>query len=170
MEREIIFRGKRADKGEWVEGSLVQMLVDGRIASCIAPIEEVGRANKDVPPMGILYTLNKDIFIVHPDTIGQYTGMIDKNGNKIFEGDIVAFTFHSDLAEHACLGERPQITKNYVILFYDGCFWMKGIVVPDGLTTLLYGERIMLKSLWKHRVEVIGNIYDNPELTKGESK
>lgn len=167
MKREILFRGKRTDKGEWVEGSLVQMLVDGRIASCIAPIEEVGRANKDVPRMGILYTLYKDIFIVHPDTLGQYTGITDKNDKKIFEGDIVAFTFHSDLAEHARLEERPEITENHVILFHDGSFWMKRIVVPDSLTVHLFGGRIMLESLWKHRIEVIGNIHDNPEMLKG---
>lgn len=170
MNRVILFRGKRTDNGEWVEGSLVQMLVDGRLAHCIASIEEVGRANKDVPRMGILYTLNKDIFIVHPYTPGQYTGITDKNDKKIFEGDIVAFTFHSDLAEHAWLEERPEITENYVILFHDGSFWMKRIVVHDSLTAQLWGKRLVLESLFKHRVEVIGNIYDNPELLKGGEK
>lgn len=101
------------------------------------------------------------------ETLGQYTGITDKNGKKIFEGDIVAFTFHSDLAEHARLEERPEITENHVILFHDGSFWMKRIVVPDSLTVHLYGGRIMLESLWKHRIEVIGNIHDNPEQTKG---
>lgn len=101
------------------------------------------------------------------ETIGQYTGLNDKNGTKIFDGDIVAFTFHSDLAEHARLEERPEITENHVILFHDGSFWMKRIVVPDSLTVHLYGGRIMLESLWKHRIEVIGNIHDNPDLLKG---
>lgn len=78
MNHEILFMGKRLDTGQWVYGSLVQMLVDGRVASCIATVKEVGRANKDVPPMGILFTLNKDIFLVDPDTVGPYTGAIGK--------------------------------------------------------------------------------------------
>lgn len=101
---------------------------------------------------------------IDTETIGQYTGLTDKNGKKIFEGDIVAFTFYSDLAEHARLEERPEITENHVILFHDGSFWMNRIVVPDSLTAQLYGRRVVLESLWKHRVEVIGNIHDNPDL------
>lgn len=95
------------------------------------------------------------------ETLGQYTGITDKNDKKIFEGDIVAFTFYSDLEEHARLEERPEITENHVILFHDGSFWMNRIVVPDSLTAQLYGRRVVLESLWKHRIEVIGNIYDN---------
>ena len=101
------------------------------------------------------------------ETLGQYTGLTDKNGNKIFEGDIVAFTFHSDLAEHAHLDERPEITENHEILFSEGSMWMKRIIIPDSLTAQIYGSRLLLESLWKHRIEIIGNVHDNnPELLK----
>lgn len=149
--REIIFRGKRIDNRRWVEGHLVVCETNGR--SFITELIEVDEDSW-------LY------WEVDPNTVGQYTGLTDKNGTKIYEGDIVAFTFHSDLAEHARFEERPEITENHVILFHDGSFWMKRIVVPDSLIVHLYGGRTMLESLWKHRIEVIGNIHDNPELAK----
>ena len=143
--RNIIFRGKRINRnGEWGYGDLRRF--GGN--TWIFPL------NRDAA---------YDADMVDPETVGQYTGITDKNDKKIFEGDIVAFTFHSDLAEHACLEERPEITENHVILFHDGSFWMKRIVVPDSLTAQLYGERIVLESLWKHRIEVIGNIHDMPD-------
>lgn len=148
--REILFRGKRFDDGEWVYGFYSNTK------------GETGRFHHIED--------DKSIVRVDPDTVGQYTGLTDKNDKKIFDGDIVAFTFHSDLAEHARLEERPEITENHVILFHDGSFWMKRIVVPDSLTVHLYGGRIMLESLWKHRIEVIGNIHDNPDLLKGGEK
>lgn len=147
MNREILFRGKRLDNGEWVYGFYSNAK------------GENGRFH---------YIQDENSFVkVDPSTVGQYTGITDKNDKKIFEGDIVAFTFHSDLAEHARLEERPEITENHVILFHDGSFWMKRIVVPDSLTVHLYGGRIMLESLWKNRIEVIGNIHEHPELLKG---
>lgn len=148
--REILFRGKRVDNKEWVYGFYSNAK------------GENGRFH---------YIQDENSFVkVDPSTVGQYTGITDKNDKKIFEGDIVAFTFHSDLAEHARLEERPEITENHVILFHDGSFWMKRIVVPDSLTVHLYGGRIMLESLWKNRIEVIGNIHDNPDLLKGGAK
>lgn len=149
--RKIIFRGKGIIGGKWCEGHLVTCKNNGR-----AFITELIEVDED----SWLY------WEVDPATVGQYTGLTDNNGTKIFEGDIVAFTFHSDLVEHAHLEERPEITENHVILFHDGSFWMNRIVVPDSLTAQLYGRRVVLESLWKHHIEVIGNIHDNPELAK----
>ena len=134
MNRLILFRGKRLDNGQWVYGSLVRMLVDGRIATCICSVEEVGRGNKDVPSMGILYTLNKDIFMVDPATVGEYTGLIDKDGNKIFEGDILKY-YKAITYVTFSLGEFHSVDcdNNRYCIVQSAC-------------------------------KIIGNIYDNPEL------
>lgn len=125
MMREILFRGKRVDNDAWVEGLLTIMWGQYHI---IQPNDE----NTAYP--------------IILKTIGQYTGMTDKNGTKIFEGDIIDFSGRSD-------GE------GYGVVQYDVDETEFGIVydsIYEGLGRRYYSRGI----------EVIGNIFDNPELSE----
>ena len=126
--REILFRGKRVDNGEWVQGDLVQFLPHGIV-----------RIVTQEPPY-------KDAE-VDSDTVGQYTGLTDKNSNEIFEGDIVK-TSHGGSTYYA------------KIEWDDGSFWVTNhdIQMPS-----------YISEVSKTYLEIIGNIYDNPELVGGES-
>ena len=132
MNREILFRGKRMDNGQWVEGDLVR-LKDGK---------------KSTPH---IYGYGE----VDPNTVGQYTGLTDKNGRKVFEGDIIRF--------HKFLGEPDWIDE----VKYDvrGCLY-----IATGTMPIRCGSRdggafeVQLSSIDKAAIEVIGNIHDNPEL------
>ena len=124
MNREILFRGKRKDNGEWVYGSL----------QCF---KGVSIFDRDV----------KNFIAVHPETIGQYTGLTDKNGKKIFEGDILL----AELTEgvYACFKFPIGM-----VVFSGGSFCMKSHKNTTPLSSYSYNVSF----------EVIGNIYDNPEL------
>lgn len=121
--REILFRGKVADEpDEWVYGYL---LPDARIIQTVE------------------FTENKccgvGTFQIRPETVGQYTGMTDKNGKKMFEGDIIKDRF-DDIGQ---IEYKPK----YVAFIIQG--WETGF------------------AFWvKKDIEVIGNIHDNPELLK----
>ena len=126
--REILFRGKRADNGEWETGSLV-IIRDG------CSDKEVFIADK----MTGYHTP------VIPETVGQYTGLHDKNGRKIFEGDIVEYggTHHQVVFEKRCGNAYFGIVMSEIET------WGFSNVTPA------------------NGMEVIGNIYDNPELMGG---
>ena len=138
--REILFRGKRVDNGEWIQGDIVQFPVHG-----VVRIVEQEPSYKDAE--------------VDSDTVGQYTGLTDRNGKKIFEGDILQGFWY-------CEGVRAKVV------------W-----IDDAATFgILYSfrksgeETAWLNSSWykftsesPYFPEIIGNIYDNPELVGGES-
>ena len=90
---------------------------------------------------------------VAPETIGQFTGLYDCNGNKIYEGDIVEW-------------EKDGLM--YVVRFWCGMFYASVKECNDGI----FGG-FPLHALTKHddrKCKIVGNIYDNPELLKGGAK
>lgn len=123
--REILFRGKRVGNGKWIEGDL---LSSGAYPDRLWITESKTFFDKQLQNIGIIE--------VDPATVGQYTGLQDKNGNKIFEGDIV----------HAI---TPNTSKNCLVKCERGQFCI-GLCMP-----LAYV---------RNSSEVIGNIHDNPEL------
>jgi len=140
--REILFRGKRVDNGEWVEGSLVNNVffhVDtkGAIPYIINPYEyEEYDCMEDIGDLAVEVT---------PETVGQFTGLTDKNRQKIFEGDIVKSITHF----YGKLKERVTVVK------FDE-------VENDSFGEPFTVGYSLLGSEW----EIIGNIHDNPELLK----
>ncbi|MBQ2389613.1 MAG: hypothetical protein II305_06125 [Clostridia bacterium] len=128
--REIIFRGKRIDNGEWMYGDFV---LNGCGIAYTDYLNEYG-------DVGEVYCK------VIPETIGQYTGLTDKNGTKIFEGDIVKTDKFSE----------PN--KQYIIKF-DLQF---GAFIGQDK----YNMYFVTFDGDSDQFEIIGNIHDNPELLK----
>ena len=166
--REILFRGKRVDNGEWVEGQYVYLL---------NPKTENGQPIKhfihDGTPFGVQ---------IDPETICEYTGLTDKNGRKVFEGDIVMTGVRYDKPYSKSRKEKRLIGK---VEHYIG--EGKGFFNDN---TGKWDAHKMYSSEWKVTIpntelnikyccytwgdffdcEVIGNIHDNPELIGGEKK
>lgn len=130
--REILFRGKRTDSGKWVEGELLHDMQDRPHLYWKTP--------KELP---IVFSNHA---IVDPATLGQFTGLTDKNGKKIFEGDIVRD------AQSFLFGKVIYATPQ------DGFDGIAGYMVDD-----IDDGPQNYNGFW-NQVEVIGNIHDNPEL------
>ena len=125
MTREILFRGKRTDNGEWVEG----------FYSCVLDTHYIITGRFDSLTNGII---NSEAYKVDPSTVGQFTGLTDRNGVKIFEGDIVRYGQRGKVEYNS---GSAQFTLNFTNSTYEG---FDKIPFCD--------------------CEVLGNIHDNPEL------
>ena len=131
--REILFRGKRLDNREWVEGYLY-ITHNGE--------HEISVYNKEV-------NIERWTHEVDPSTVGQYTGLNDKNGKRIFEGDIVEGHCHSAWSHRL---QRCDIAY--------GRYGFEARNHIDGVDSDYYTYRV----LFSKDVVIIGNIHDNPEL------
>ena len=128
--REVIFRGKRMDNGEWVKGYLYITHTGAH---------EIGSYDAEI-------NIERFTFDVIPETVGQYTGLTDKNGVRIFEGDIISLVKHDSLIYKVV----------YVPCRYE-------LVNSKGVNCFV------LDIYKSENIEVIGNIHDNPELLGGEN-
>lgn len=135
-----MFRGKRKDNGEWIEGYLIK---PGR--ESFSDPERYGICNKAIPLGGSGVCHNLKIDEVVPETVGQFTGLTDKNGRHIFEGDIIYVEY--DIEYVGVAAERIGL---FVVVFDDGCFMKQK---KDGA---------LFHFIPSDKCKVVGNIHDNP--------
>lgn len=119
--RDILFRGKRIDNGEWICGLPYKAKYGG---------------------ISAIVNADEERFLIIPETIGQYTGLTDRNGTQIFEGDIVKEN-----------GDPEQYCTRYEIRWNEAGFEQKDV-------ELRYGYLLERGS----DLEIVGNIHDNSEL------
>ena len=141
MTREILFKGKRKDTGEWTEGYFFKIW----------------------DRTFLLWGMTNDhpnMIEVIPETVGQFTGLTDKNGNKIFEGDIISATALDTGEEQravVCFGNFIDENNDDE---YIGFF-----IEFDGIKTTI--TQLSMEEC-KNRIEVIGNIYNNKGLLEND--
>ena len=138
--REILFRGKQRVNGEWVYGDFMH-----------------GNERKSLRDSIFVYdseTQSFDNYVIDSSTIGQYTGLTDKNGKKIFEGDIVFGKNYTGLRREGYVSYSSGLAR-YVI-------------IPNTISK--YRESDCIEDLCpvENYLTIIGNIHDNPELLKGD--
>ncbi len=144
--REILFRGKRVDNGEWVEGYYVL------IGSCHRIYTGKIDINKSFENQYGLLIPEKINCLVDPETVCQHTGLTDKNGKKIWENDIC------DRKE-----KFPEI-----VTYHDGD-WTLDYSYASGKEIGHSYCNLGFYAKERGGVEVIGNIFDNPELLGGDT-
>lgn len=165
--REILFRGKRTDNGEWVYG----MLTLDDFITYEEPHIERAYCIKAIPneKCECLYWVQ-----VIPETIGQYTGLTDKNGTKIFEGDIIRY---ADNDEYRMYLESLECPEEYEGVNFSDLWTIDSVVygVEIGYPAFDLNNHEWecnglsnLKESYQYFYEVIGNIHDNLELIENE--
>ena len=141
--REILFRGKRIDINEWIEGYYAVSPTDSKSYIYAKDYTEVDIAEDG---LHVAYRLIQ----VFPTTVGQYIGLTDKNGEKIFEGDICKFR-EWDNGKMCWIG--------YV--HFEHCQF----IISGGANEECPSNfHLVLSRFSPENIEVIGNIHDNPEL------
>lgn len=142
----IKFRGKRIDNGEWVYGWYAPLVCNDRMI--IPNIKDS----------------NGSDWKTKEETVGQYTGLVDKNGKEIYEGDIVAFGLG--------FGYDVKDVHRGVVYYEDGSFRLGDIYSSDGYNELgnVFDEATDIKGTFHKDAicEVVGNIHENPELLEVE--
>lgn len=143
--RDIIFRGKRLDNGKWVEGFYFERKdTSGKIIEAVIikdAYEQIMYGQRFIRS-----NMRSECFRIDPETVGQFAGLTDKNGKKIFEGDIIE-----------CWSEG--VKAKGTVQQNRGGLW---IIYPEWQKYIMW--RLCPHEDGSTDVEIIGNIHDNQEL------
>lgn len=158
MNRENLFKAKRKDNGEWVEG---------QYAYITNPLTEDGK------PIKHLICNGTNIFndLIDPDTLCQYTGLTDKNGKKIWENDILRGHKNDDDLARVVFGEFNVIDVDTLETVDRVVGWHTEVIETDALSKCEpFCLPMPLTDFYIEisEFEVFGNIFDNPELLEVE--
>ena len=150
--REIKFRGKSTTSGKWVHGMLTTLKDLGAQMQDMIIIKKEGVFNE-----GSASPFFMEWDYIHKDTVGQFTGLKDKSGKEIYEGDIISVN-----------GKYPKLIR-YIDEWASFC--LANLTDLDCDLKTRYWQQV--SPCWwtdyKREIKVIGNVYDNPELLKGGS-
>lgn len=153
--REILFRGQVKDKDELIGKGFT-------IGGTVNPISEwvYGVPIPRYPDLFLAWSEGNGEYeeiTVIPETVGQYTCLTDKNGTRVFENDIVTVYYNPKY-----VGVSKDRVGNFAVVFHDGCFMKRKITNP------MSGDAGLYHFIQSDEFEVIGNIYDNPELIESQ--
>lgn len=158
--REILSKAKQIDNGEWIEGSLIDLDIDNGYCYIVPPY-------KKASILPIIFLITDRMKLVDPETLCRFTGLCDKNGNKIWKNDILMCHGNPKDLVKAAFGEFSvrNIETGSIVDKVVG--WHYEVVPTDAISrcepfcwpmplTEYYIERC--------EMEVVGNIFDNKEL------
>lgn len=161
MNREILFKAKRIDNGEWVEGYYVKT-----------------RLGTDIKPSDVIFVpfkINRNEewgwIKIDPETLCQYTGLTDKNGKKIWENDILRGHKNDNDLARVVFGEFNVIDAETLEVVDRVIGWHTEVIETDALSKCEpFCLPMALTDFYIERseFEVYGNIFDNPELLEVE--
>jgi len=163
--REILFKAKQIDNGEWIEGSLIDLDIDSGYCYIVQPY-------KKASILPIIFLITDRMKLVDPETLCQFTGLYDKNGNKIWKNDILMCHGNPKDLVKVLFGEFGvrNIETGSIVDKVVG--WHYEVVPTDAISRcepFCWPMPLTEYYIDRCEMEVVGNIFDNPELLQEES-
>ena len=163
--REILSKAKQIDNGEWIEGSLIDLDIDSGYCYIVPPY-------KKASILPIIFLITDRMKLVDPETLCRFTGLCDKNGNKIWKNDILMCHGNPKDLVKAAFGEFGvrNIETGSIVDKVVG--WHYEVVPTDTISRcepFCWSMPLTKDYIDRCEMEVVGNIFDNPELLQEES-